>query len=89
MRYVAEHGTDAVRIGRGECGGRCVRWVLRGWHWRLHALRLHRRRRERLRERTRASALIAGLLVLEDIGLLVVFLLCTHGINLGPTKLYT
>jgi hypothetical protein len=79
VRHIAEHGAYAIRVRRCKRSGRCVRRVLRGWHGRLHTLRLHRRRWERLRERTRASAVVAGLLILEDIGLLVVFLLCTHG----------
>lgn len=43
---------------------------------------------EGLRIRTGAHVAIAGVLVVEHIGMRVVLLFCTHGINLGRTELY-
>lgn len=34
------------------------------------------------------GGLIAGILVVEHVGMRIVLLFCTHGINLGRTKFY-
>ena len=34
------------------------------------------------------GGLVAGLLIVEHVGMRIVLLFCTHGINLGRTKLY-
>lgn len=82
----AEYCACTVRVGRLEGRGGWERRVLpRIGHRRLHRLRLHVRRRERLRERAGTGGLIAGILVFKHVGLLIVLLLCTHGINLGRT----
>lgn len=80
--HPVENRTSYSGIGRCESGGSAEWRVLGGRHRRLHALQLQLRRPEGLRVGTRASGVVTGFFV-DHIGLLVVFLLCTHGINLG------
>jgi hypothetical protein len=90
--HVRERGASAgvvraLRLGRVHRRGRLVRLRTRG-HRGMHAAGgAEMRRRELGGIRAWPCGLVAGLLV-EDIGLRIVLLLCTHGVNLGRTEFY-